>query len=57
MQSERRVIFAEPLDLASQDDQEENEQAAAASDEEDIGDDLPVKKTRKFDDAEMHAAR
>ena len=57
MQSERRVIFAEPLDLASQDDQEENEQAAAASDEEDIGDDLPVKRTRKFDDAEMHAAR
>jgi len=57
MEPERRVIFAEPLDLASQDEEEENEEAMAGSDEEDIGDDMPVKKVRKFDDAEMRAAR
>lgn len=57
METERRVIFAEPIDLDSQDEQDENEEAAAVGSDEDIGEDLPVQKKRKFDDDEMRAAK
>ena len=61
---ERRVIFAEPIDVAE--DQIEEEENSAAEDgadgevwdeDDDILADLPVKKVRKFDEEEMLAHR
>ena len=53
MEPERRVIFAEPIELDSNGDEVEDE---VAESDGDIADDLPVKKPRKFDDEEMRAA-
>ena len=61
---ERRVIFAEPIDVAE--DQIEEEENSAEGDgadgdvwdeEDDILADIPVKKVRKFDEEEMLAHR
>ena len=40
--TERRVIFAEPVDF--EDDEEEGEEEQDPLDEDDIADDMPVKK-------------
>ena len=55
---ERRVIFAEPVELNESDElQSVNSQAEPNDSEEDIGDDMPVKKARKFGQDEMLAAK
>ena len=64
MNAERRVIFAEPVDINEDDEVEMEAEAEGSLDEyggedegDDIADDLPVRKVRKFDEEEMLAAK
>ena len=64
MNAERRVIFAEPVDINEDDEVEMEAEAEGSQDEyggedegDDIADDLPVRKVRKFDEEEMLAAK
>ena len=62
---ERRVIFAEPIDVAEDQIEEEEDNSAERDgadgdvwdEEDDILADIPVKKVRKFDEDEMLAHR
>ena len=58
---ERRVIFAEPVDLNESEAEDLNEEAGSEEplqdDEDDIIDDIPIRKVRKFDQEEMLAAK
>ena len=64
MNPERRVIFAEPVDINEDDEDDMEGEAEGSQDEyggegegDDIADDLPVRKVRKFDEEEMLAAK
>ena len=63
MNPERRVIFAEPVDINEDEDEEAVDDSQAEDQEglsggdDDIADDLPVRKVRKFDEEEMLAAK
>ena len=64
MNPERRVIFAEPVDINEDDEDDMDGEAEGSQDEyggegegDDIADDLPVRKVRKFDEEEMLAAK
>ena len=51
---ERRVIFAEPVDI---NEEEDDSQAEEVQSDGDIMEDMPVRKVRKFDEEEMLAAK
>ena len=60
MESERRVIFAEPVDINEEDENEDlpESQMGDLEGAEDLEDeDIPVKKVRKFDEEEMLTAK
>ena len=55
---ERRVIFAEPVDVAEGSGEDDTDQdVVPESGEEDIEEQIPVRKVRKFDEHEMLAAQ